>query len=75
MNIEITLRCPYDKKDGITSIDKQLALQLIEQAIEIVDDGLYVTIWRDWDGTIYMNVVDKHDEPHGEYTWQDGRWQ
>ena len=62
MNIEITLRCPYDKKDGITSIDKQLALQLIEQAIEIVDDGLYVTIWRDWDGTIYMNVVNKYDE-------------
>jgi len=43
MNIEISLRCPFDKKDGITSIDKQLALQLIGGAIEIVADGLYVS--------------------------------
>jgi len=65
MNIEITLRCPYDKKGGVTSIDKKLALELIEQAMEIVDDGLYVTIWRSWDGSRDTRF----------YCWKDGSCQ
>jgi len=60
MNIEITLRCPYDTKGGITSIDKQLALQLIEQAIDLVKEDLYVTIWRNWDGEIYTTRSTKN---------------
>lgn len=75
MNIEISLRCPYDKKDGITGIDKQLALQLVAQAIDLVEDDLYVTIWRSWDGEIYMNAFNKHDDAKGDYLWQDGSWQ
>jgi hypothetical protein len=74
MNIDISLQCPYDKRDGITSINKQLALELVGATLDMVADELYVTIGRSYGGTIWMEVVDKHDNLVSEHTWQEGKW-
>lgn len=75
MNIEIRLKSPGDN-DDITRIGKTVALQLIGQAIEIMDDNDAI-IWRDWGGLVRLEVADdsQPDPIPIEYFWKDGEWQ